>query len=79
MQYASNLVMAPLPCNSKLHILPIYIFDNFSKQHDNHWVRFPNWLYHPSKLFLHHRYGPLKTNMHLKVFSMLHFLLFLYK
>ena len=28
-----------------------------------HKVRFPNWLYHPSKLCLHHRYGTLKTNM----------------
>ena len=36
-------------------------------------VRFPNWLYHLSKLFLHHIYGPLKTNMHPKVLRMLHF------
>ena len=26
--------MAPLPCNSQLYILPINIFDNFSKWHD---------------------------------------------
>ena len=31
LQYASTLVMAPLPCNSQLHILPVDIFDNFSK------------------------------------------------
>ena len=31
LQYASTLVMAPLPCNSQLHILPINTFDNFSK------------------------------------------------
>ena len=31
LQYASTLVKAPLPCNSQLHILPINIFDNFSK------------------------------------------------
>ena len=31
LQYASTLTMAPLPCNSQLHILPINIFDNFSK------------------------------------------------
>ena len=36
-------------------------------------VRFPNWLYHPSKLFLHHEYGPFKTNIHPKVFLMLYF------
>ena len=27
LQYASTLVMAPLPCNSQLYILPINIFD----------------------------------------------------
>ena len=27
LQYASALVMAPLPCNSHLYILPINIFD----------------------------------------------------
>ena len=27
LQYASSLVMAPLPCNSQLYILPINIFD----------------------------------------------------
>ena len=26
--------MAPLPCNIQLHIIPINIFDNFSKWHD---------------------------------------------
>ena len=30
-QYASTLVMSPLTCNSQLYILPINIFDNFSK------------------------------------------------
>ena len=39
----------------------------------NHKVRFTNWLYHPHKLFLHHRYGPLKTNIHPKVLRMLLF------
>ena len=34
LQYASTLVMAPLPCNSQLHILPINIYDNFSEWHD---------------------------------------------
>ena len=41
----------------------------------NHKVRFPNRLYHLSKLFLHHRYGPFKTNMHPKVLRMLYFFL----
>ena len=31
LQYASTLIMAPLPCISHLYILPINIFDNFSK------------------------------------------------
>ena len=31
LQYASTLVMAPLPCNSQLYILPINIFDDFRK------------------------------------------------
>ena len=84
LQYASTLVMAPLPCtNSQLYILPNNIFDNFindmTSENANYKVRFPNWLFHLSKLFLHHRYDPLKTNMHPKVLRMLLFSLFLYK
>ena len=39
-----------------------------SSESANHKVRFPNWLYHLSKLFSHLRYGPLKTNMHPKCY-----------
>ena len=45
----------------------------------NDKVRFPNWLYHPSKLFLHHRYGPLKINMHPNCYVYYFFSSFLYK
>ena len=58
----------------------IIIVNDMSSENSNHKVRFTSWLYHLCKLFSHHRYGPLKTNMHPQVLRMLHcFLIFLYK
>ena len=49
------------------------LVNDMTLKSENHKVTFPNWLYIPSKLFLHHKYGPLKTNMHPNVLRVLHF------
>ena len=67
LQHISPLAMAVLTCNSLLHTLLLKIFDNLHvirlQKSAKDKVIFPIWLYHRSKLLLHHRYRPLKTNI----------------
>ena len=61
LQHVSSLTMAALSCNSLLHTLPYKIFDkqnSFKRLQKSvkDKIRFPNWLYFPSKLLLGHRY-----------------------